>query len=78
MKTYDLTSQRPAADRAALLQTNRAGAGSSAPGKGYSLGQETLTSVLATVVLGVVVSGLYPLAVWGLGQGIFKHRADGG
>ncbi len=47
------------------------------PGKDYSLLGETLTSVLATIVLGVVVSGLYPLAVWGLGQGLFNHQANG-
>ena len=77
MKTYDLTSKSPAADKGLLPRTDRAGAGSPDDGKGYSLWQETLTSVLATVVLGVIVSGLYPLAVWGLGQGIFKHKADG-
>ncbi len=43
----------------------------------YSLFQELLTSVLATVVLGLVVSGLYPLLVWGLGQGLFHHQANG-
>lgn len=46
-------------------------------GKGYSLLAETTTSVLATVVLGVIVSGIYPLAVWGLGQGLFNHQANG-
>ncbi len=77
MKTQDLTSNRPVADRNASLQTDRAGAGSPVDNKGYSLWQETLTSVLATVVLGLVVSGLYPLVVWGLGQGIFHHKANG-
>lgn len=48
-----------------------------AGGKGYSLLAETTTSLLATVVLGVVVSGLYPLVVWGLGQGLFHHQAGG-
>ena len=38
---------------------------------------ETFTSILATVVLGLIVSGLYPLAVWGLGQGLFHHKANG-
>lgn len=46
-------------------------------GNGYSLLSETTTSVLATVVLGVIVSGIYPLAVWGLGQGLFNHQANG-
>ncbi len=77
MKTYDPTKRRPAADQGRLPQTDRVGAGSPEGGKGYSIWQETLTSVLATVVLGLVVSGLYPLAVWGLGQGLFKHQADG-
>lgn len=77
MKTYDITSKRPAADRGLLPQTDRAGAGSPEPGKGYSVWQETLTSVLATIVLGIIVSGLYPLVVWGLGQGIFNHKANG-
>ncbi len=42
-----------------------------------SLFQEILSAILATVVLGVIVSGLYPLVVWGLGQGLFHHRANG-
>ena len=43
----------------------------------YSVWHELLTSLLATVVLGVIVSGLYPLVVWGLGQGLFHHKANG-
>ena len=77
MKTYDSTPNRSATDQGSSHQTDRAGAGLPDPGKGYSIWRETLTSVLATVVLGVVVSGLYPLAVWGLGQGIFHHKANG-
>lgn len=77
MKTYDLTSKRPTPGQSSPVQTGRAGASSPEPGQGYSLRQQTLTSVLATVVLGVVVCGLYPLAVWGLGQGIFHHQANG-
>lgn len=50
---------------------------SPADGQGYSLVQETVTSVLATIVLAAVVSGLYPLAVWGLGMGLFNHQANG-
>lgn len=38
---------------------------------------ETLRSIKATLVLGVVVSGFYPLVIWGLGQGLFNHRANG-
>ena len=78
MKTYDLTQRRPQTDSGLLIQTDRAGAGNPAPtGKGYSLIEETISSILATVVLGVVVSGLYPLLIWGIGQGLFKHKADG-
>ena len=77
MKTNDLNTKRPAVDQGLQTRADRAGVGSPGPGKGYSLGQETITSVLATLVLSVVVSGLYPLAVWGLGQSIFKHKADG-
>ena len=77
MNTYDLTSKRAAADKGVLVQTDRAGAGVPDEAKGYSLWQEILTSVLATVVLGLIVSGLYPLVVWGLGQGIFSHKANG-
>ena len=42
-----------------------------------SLVRETVSAVLATVVLAVVVSGLYPLVIWGLGQGLFHHKANG-
>ena len=45
--------------------------------KTYSIIEETISSILATVVLAVVVSGLYPLLVWGLGQGLFHHQANG-
>lgn len=77
MKTFDLTKRRPTGDQSLLHQTDRAGAGLPDTGEGYSIWRETLTSVLATVVLGLIVSGLYPLVVWGLGQGLFKHKADG-
>ena len=43
----------------------------------YSLLRELLTSLLATLVLGLIVSGVYPLLVWGLGQGLFHHQANG-
>ena len=46
-------------------------------GTGYSLWQELITSIIAMVVLGLLVSGVYPLLVWGLGQGLFHHRANG-
>ena len=77
MKNYDLAPSSPNKVRAASIQTDRVGAGAPTPATNYSIWSETLTSILATVVLGLIVSGLYPLAVWGLGQGLFKHKADG-
>ena len=43
----------------------------------FPVAAEALRSVVATLVLGLIVSGLYPLVVWGLGQGLFHHRANG-
>ena len=80
MKSYDLSqvrSDKTAVTADPMIRTDRAGTGTPDPGQDASLLRETITSVLATVVLGVVVSGLYPLAVWGLGQGIFNHKANG-
>ena len=77
MKSYDLTQRSPNANRSTSIQTDRAGVGTPTPTKGYSILSETFTSILATVVLGLIVSGLYPLAVWGLGQGLFHHKANG-
>jgi K+-transporting ATPase ATPase C chain len=34
-------------------------------------------SVIATFVLAVIVSGLYPLVVWGLAQALFHDKANG-
>lgn len=39
--------------------------------------RETITAILATGLLGLIVSGLYPLTVWGLGQNLFRHQANG-
>ena len=77
MKTYDPTSKRTAVDQNRPIQVDRAGVGAPDADRGYSVWQETLTSVLATVVLVLIVSGLYPLVVYGLAQGLFKHQADG-
>ena len=78
MKTYDLTQRRPDTIQARIVQTNQAGAGAPmTTGKGYSILEETISSILATIVLAVVVSGLYPLLIWGLGQGLFHHQANG-
>jgi len=34
-------------------------------------------SVTATIVLGIIVCGIYPLVVWGLAQAIFHDKAGG-
>jgi len=34
-------------------------------------------SIRITIVLLLLVSGIYPLVVWGLSQAAFKHQADG-
>jgi K+-transporting ATPase ATPase C chain len=38
---------------------------------------ELRSSVLVTLVLAVVCCGFYPLVVWGLGQALFPHKANG-
>ena len=38
---------------------------------------EIRTAVLVTLVLAVVCCGLYPLIVFGLGQALFPHKANG-
>jgi len=38
---------------------------------------EIRSAVLATLVLAVVCCGLYPLVVFGLGQALFPHKANG-
>jgi potassium-transporting ATPase KdpC subunit len=35
------------------------------------------TSIIATIVLAIICSGLYPLVIWGLGQVIFPYQANG-
>jgi potassium-transporting ATPase KdpC subunit len=39
--------------------------------------KEFWTSIVATVVLCIVVSGLYPVLIWGLGELLFSHQANG-
>jgi K+-transporting ATPase ATPase C chain len=39
--------------------------------------KELLTAIIATVVLCVVVSGVYPVLIWGVGQVLFPHQANG-
>ena len=35
------------------------------------------TSIIATIVLAVVCSGLYPVIIWALGQVLFPYQANG-
>jgi K+-transporting ATPase ATPase C chain len=39
--------------------------------------KELWTSIVATVVLCLVVSGIYPALIWGVGQVLFPHQANG-
>jgi K+-transporting ATPase ATPase C chain len=39
--------------------------------------KEVRVSILATLVLCVVVSGVYPVLVWGIGELFFPHQANG-
>ena len=38
---------------------------------------ELRVAVVATVALAIVVSGVYPLVVWAIAQGLFPHEAGG-
>ena len=39
--------------------------------------KELWTAIVATVVLCVVVSGVYPVLIWAVGQVLFPHQANG-
>ena len=39
--------------------------------------KELWTSIIATIVLCLVVSGIYPVLIWGVGQFLFPHQANG-
>lgn len=34
-------------------------------------------TIVATIVFGIICCGIYPVAVWGLGQVLFHHQANG-
>jgi len=34
-------------------------------------------SIVTTIVFGIILCGLYPVAVWGVGQVLFSHKANG-
>jgi K+-transporting ATPase ATPase C chain len=38
---------------------------------------ETRVSILATLALGVLLCGIYPIVVWGIAQGVFPNQANG-
>jgi potassium-transporting ATPase KdpC subunit len=38
---------------------------------------ELKTSIIATIVLAIICSGLYPLVIWGIGQVLFPYQANG-
>ncbi|MEW6531414.1 MAG: K(+)-transporting ATPase subunit C [Thermodesulfobacteriota bacterium] len=42
-----------------------------------SLLEQLETSVRATVVLALIVCGIYPVVVWAVAQGVFPHQANG-
>ena len=78
MTKSDLSPRRPANAQAGV-SNSRTFEQSADPqlGNDYSILRETITAVLATAVLAVAVSGVYPLLVWGIGQGLFNHQANG-
>jgi K+-transporting ATPase ATPase C chain len=39
--------------------------------------KETIVSILATILFAIVLCGLYPLLIWGAGQLLFPHQANG-
>jgi len=39
--------------------------------------KELWTSIVATVFLCLIVSGVYPIVIWGLAQVLFPHQANG-
>jgi K+-transporting ATPase ATPase C chain len=38
---------------------------------------ETIRSIAATLVFAVILCGVYPVVVWGVGQVLFRHQANG-
>ena len=39
--------------------------------------KELWTSIVATAFLCLIVSGVYPVVIWGIAQGLFPHQANG-
>lgn len=42
-----------------------------------TIAKKIKTSILATLVLAVILCGIYPLLVWGIAQVVFPHQANG-
>ena len=41
------------------------------------MAKQLIISIRITIVLLVIVSGVYPLIVWGISQAAFNHQANG-
>ena len=39
--------------------------------------KETITAILATILFAIVLCGIYPVLIWGIGQLAFPHQANG-
>lgn len=39
--------------------------------------KDTITSILATIFFALLLCGLYPVVIWGAGQLLFPHQANG-
>ncbi|MFA7343866.1 MAG: K(+)-transporting ATPase subunit C [Terrimicrobiaceae bacterium] len=39
--------------------------------------KETVTAILATLLFAIVLCGIYPAVIWGIGQLAFPHQANG-
>ncbi|AFM24577.1 K(+)-transporting ATPase subunit C [Desulfomonile tiedjei] len=39
--------------------------------------RELRVSIIATIALGIILCGIYPLVVWGIAQVFFPHQANG-
>jgi K+-transporting ATPase ATPase C chain len=50
---------------------------SQAPGVAIQMLAHVRISIIATIVLALIVCGVYPAIVWGLAQAIFHHQANG-
>jgi potassium-transporting ATPase KdpC subunit len=42
-----------------------------------NIAQDIITSILATLLFGIVLCGIYPLLIWGAGAFLFPHQTNG-